>query len=160
MIDIERGDFESARNRSAILVELGEKLPIGSEGPFARAMAAVCEYALEDETDSLNAAFDQLRGVDAKHRLAYALTRAALIDIERERFDRAIARAGEALECAQLLDRATDVMLAHLVLAQAYRAQSNEQTYAEHAAAIAESESSRVAVWVRDKAADLLSAKL
>ena len=60
-----------------------------------------------------------LRAADAKHRLAYTLTRAALLDVERDRPQNAIARASEALGYAEALDRATEIVLAHAALARA-----------------------------------------
>ena len=72
--------------------------------------------------------------VDAKHRLAYALTRAALIDLERDRPDSAVERAAESLDYARALDRVTEETIARVVLASAYRDlgdenQAGEQTF-------------------------------
>jgi hypothetical protein len=77
MIDFQLGRFEDARERSRDLLALGDKLREGSEEPFARAMAALCEHAVGDASDTLDAALADLRIADAKHRLAYILTRAA-----------------------------------------------------------------------------------
>lgn len=154
MIDIERGRYDAASTRSATLLDIGTKLREGSEAPFARALDALCEYALGDETAALEEAFEQLRVVDAKHRLAYALTRAAALDVEHGRYERAIARAQEALRHAQTVGRATDALLAHVVLAQAYRAVGDTKTMASHVDSIAEFEPGRVAEWARRKAAE------
>src|SRR5690606_37476834 len=119
MIEIERGRFDAARAYCVVLIELGEKIRDGSERPFAHALDGLCRYALTDETTPLDAALDDLRAADAKHRMAYTLTRAALLDVERRRPESAIARASEALACAEALDRATEIMLAHVALAVA-----------------------------------------
>jgi len=156
VIEFERGRPESARARCEVLLELGDRLREGSERPFARTMYALCQYAISGVSESLEAALEELRVVDAKHRLAYALTRAALIDLEHRRTELAIARAGEALRHAQVLDRPSEIMLAHVALAHAYRVRDDEPRYREHATAIAELETLRVARWARDRAAALL----
>jgi len=98
---------------------LGEKLREGSEKPYARAMLGLCNYAIDDEAEGLDAALADLRVADAKHRLAYILTQAALIDCERGRIGQAGDRAVEALEYATLLERPTEMLLARALLAHA-----------------------------------------
>jgi DNA-binding SARP family transcriptional activator len=158
MIEIERGRPQSARAHCAVLMELGEKLREGSERPFARALDALCEYAIADNPAPLEAALEDLRSADAKYRLAYILTRAALIDLERQRPQAAVERASEALACAEALDRATEIMLAHFVLARALHAVNDLVGYAKHAAALAQLDNTLVAQWARDRAAALAGA--
>jgi AAA ATPase-like protein/transcriptional activator len=158
MIEIERGRPQSARAHCAVLMELGEKLREGSERPFARSLDALCEYAIADEPAPLEAALEDLRSADAKYRLSYILTRAALVDLERQRPQAAIERASEALACAEALDRATEIMLAHFVLARALHAVNDLAGYAKHAAALAELDSTLVARWARDRATALAGA--
>ncbi|HZW59397.1 MAG TPA: AAA family ATPase, partial [Woeseiaceae bacterium] len=117
MIDLQRGRVVDARTRCAQLVELGERIREGSEAPFARALLGICSYALDDDTAMLEGALGELRVVDAKYRLAYALTRAALLDCERGRLQDAASRAAEALDYARILERPTEMLLAHAVLA-------------------------------------------
>ena len=93
-----------------------------------------------------------LRAADAKHRLAYTLTRAALLDVERQRPKDAIARATEALGYAEALSRATEIVLAHAVLARARQAVADAAGYATHIAALKSLEQAPVARWARDKA--------
>ncbi len=152
MIDIERGRFEAACARCAALTEIGEKLREGSEAPFARAMEGVCRYALNDQTEELDSGIEALRIADAKHRLAYVLTRAAQVDIERDRPDAAIARASEALACAEVLERSTDILLAHLALARACRAMGDETGCHQHMVAIQSLGQAQVALWARKQA--------
>ena len=159
MIEIERGRPQSARARCAVLMELGEKLREGSERPFARALDALCEYAIADKPAPLETALEDLRNADAKYRLAYILTRAALVDLERQRPQAAIERASEALACAEALDRATEVMLAHFALARALHAVNDLVGSARHAAALAELDGTLVARWARDRAAALTGAR-
>jgi DNA-binding SARP family transcriptional activator len=152
MLDLERDRIDSALERCSALVEIGEKLREGSEAPFARALQAVCRYALDRDDAGLEPALEELRAVDAKHRLAYALTRAALLDVERGRPDRAIERAREALACAEALERATDILLAHVALARAHEAAGDRVATARHRDAIAGLDAASVALWARDRA--------
>jgi hypothetical protein len=152
MIDFERGRPEAARAHCKALIELGDKLREGSERPFAHALDALCHYALADDAAPLDAALADLRAADAKHRLAYTLTRAALLDVERRRPDAAIARASEALGYAEALDRATEILLAHAVLARARQAVADTAGYNKHMAALKSLERVPVAQWARDRA--------
>jgi len=152
MIDFERGRPEAAQAHCKALVELGDKLRGGSERPFARALDALCHYAVADDSAPLDAALDELRAADAKHRLAYTLTRAALLDVERRRPDAAIARASEALGYAEALDRATEILLAHAALARARKAVDDIAGHAKHVAALKSLERAPVALWARDRA--------
>jgi len=157
MIDIERGDFDSARHGCKALINIGEKLRSGSEGPFGRALEAFCDYAIDGDAARLDSALDELRGVDAKHRLAYVLTRTAMIDLERGGFDCARVRANEALENASILERATDMLLAHVVLAKAHKALDAADEFEQHTASAAELARGSVAAWARIRAEEELS---
>jgi hypothetical protein len=152
MIDFERGRPDAARGHCATLIDLAEKLRGGSERPFARALDGLCLYALADDRAPLEAALEDLRAADAKHRLAYTLTRAALLDLERRRPADAIARATEALGYAEALDRATEIVLAHAALAGARKAIADGAGYAKHVAALKSLERAPVAQWARDRA--------
>lgn len=151
MIEFERGRYEAASTYCETLMTLGVKLREGSEGPFAWTLTGLCKYALEDSFEDLDKALAELRVVDAKYRLAYTLTRAAQLDLGRGRLDNAIERATEALEYATLLQRATEMMLAHVVLAQAHTALDNHDQAAQHKSAIAELSTSSVAKWAMAK---------
>ena len=110
-------------------------------------MSALCDYALSDSSKRLETALDELRVVDAKHRLAYTLSRAAQLDCERGRLEDAARRATEALKYATLLHRATEMALARAILACTSQANGDAEAVAEHEAAIAELEKAGVAVW-------------
>jgi hypothetical protein len=153
MIDFERGSHEAARVHCKALVELGDKVREGSERPFAHALDALCHYALADDAAPLEAALADLRAADAKHRLAYTLTRAALLDVDRGRPEAAIGRATEALGYAETLDRATEILLAHAALARARKAIADTTGYAKHVAALKSLEQAPVAQWARDRVA-------
>ena len=152
MIDFERGRPEAARTHCKVLIELGDKLREGSEGPFAHALDALCHYAITDDAAPLESALGELRAADAKQRLAYTLTRAALLDVERNRPRDAITRASEALGYAEALDRATEIVLAHAALARARQAVADTAGYARHMAALKSFERAPVAHWARERA--------
>lgn len=155
MIEFERGHPEAARAYCATLIELGEKLREGSERPFARTLDALCHYAITGDATPLDPALEDLRAADAKYRLAYTLNRAALVDLERQRPQAAIQRAAEALRCAETLERVSEVVLAHVILARAHRATNDETACARHMAALVDFEDVPVAEWTRTRAAGL-----
>jgi DNA-binding SARP family transcriptional activator len=152
MIDFERGRPDAARAHCKALIELGDKLREGSERPFAHALEALCRYALEDDAAPLESALRDLRAADAKQRLAYTLTRAALLDVERNRPRDALARATEALGYAEALDRPTEIVLAHAALARAHKAVADAAGYATHIAALKSLEQTPIARWARERA--------
>jgi hypothetical protein len=120
MLELESEHFDEARRLSAELVEVGARLRDGSEAPCARVLAALSRYMIDDAVaPELDAALGELRTVDAKQRLAWALTRAAEVDVRRGRAPLATDRASEALRLAQLLERPSDVALARVALARA-----------------------------------------
>ena len=150
MIEFQRGNYAMAKRYSEVLIEIGDKLRVGSEGPFAHALAALCAYAIGDSDAELVAALDDLRAADAKHRLAYTLTRAAQLDCERGRIKQAKERATEALEYSTLLQRATEMMLARSVLACTSKELGHLEDAAAHEAAITDLDCSGVASWASE----------
>lgn len=158
MLDLQRGRVREARERCTELLSLGEKLRGGSEEPFARALLGLCIYALEDDAEPLTAALGELRIADAKHRLAYVLTRTALIDCERGRTSMAVERATEALGYANLLERATETLLASAVLAHGHRVSGDAARAAEHRQSVGRL-ASAAAAWAGEIADDLLRAE-
>ncbi len=126
MLELDAGQHESARAHAAELSPIADKLRGGSEAPFAAALAALSQYTLGDEdTGGLDEALEGLRVVDAKHRLAFVLTRAAEIDVGRARPQQAQRRAEEALRLAQALESPSDIALARALLAHCATAPEN-----------------------------------
>lgn len=156
MIEIERGNYHSAQAMSESLQMIGDKIREGSEGPFAKALTALCMYAQKDDADSFGEAMNDLRVADAKHRIAYLLNRAALIDVERGYLETAACKATEALEYAELLERSSEVLVARVVLAQVHKARNETQLLDEQLQAIAHLGSRSVARWAKDRAEQLL----
>ena len=119
VLELERNDAQAAAVLCRDLVALAGKLREGSEVPFARCLAALAAEATgEDAADEIDAAIESLRVADAKHRLAYALLRAACGDIERGNFVKARVRGEEALRLARILERPSETAMAHVVLLQ------------------------------------------
>jgi hypothetical protein len=149
MIALQRGRVQTACTRARALVELAEKMRAGSEKPFADALVGLCVYMQEDDDSALDAALEALRFADAKFRLAYVLTRAAIVDCERGRKARAVERASEALENARVIERPTEMLLAHAVLACGYDDNATTEETAAHAAAV-EQLQKNAAAWTAD----------
>jgi len=117
VLELERNDSHTASALCRDLVALAAKLREGSEAPFARCLAALAEEASgHDAAEEIDAAIESLRIADAKHRLSYALLRAANGDIERGSFEKARARGEEALRLAGILERPSETAMAHVVL--------------------------------------------
>jgi hypothetical protein len=149
MLDLQRGALKEARVHCLELLTLGDKLRGGSEEPFARAMAGLCAYAIDDKDEGLEAALADLRVADAKHRLAYILTRTAMIDCERGRLEVANKRATEALGYATLLDRATEMLLANAVLSRECAATGDRKGAAAYAREVERINAAGAAAWTR-----------
>lgn len=129
MLELQRGRFAEAERLSDELVRIGERLREGSEAPMARALLALCRYALaSDSAPGLDAALAELRAADAKQRLAYVLRVAAELDVRSEKGAVARARAEEALHLACVLERPSDSVLARVALARAAALQGDEVT--------------------------------
>ena len=150
MLDLQRGQPVQARERCNELLMLGGKLREGSEEPFARAMLGLCNYAIDDEHEGMDAALADLRIADAKHRLAYILTRAAVLDCERGRVESAVDRATEALEYATLLERATEMLIANAVLSHARDKCGDRAAAKSHASEVVRLAGAGAAVWTSE----------
>jgi len=117
VLELERNRPETAAALCSDLVALAGKLRGGSEAPFARCLAALAaDAAGPSAAEEIEAAIEALRMADAKHRLAYALLRAAAGDIERGNFEKARTRGEEALRLAMTVNRPSETAMAHVVL--------------------------------------------
>jgi len=121
MVELQRDSYARARELSNDLVSIGEKLREGSELSFARVLRATTSYSMGEEQvqPELEQALEDLRIADAKHRLAYALTRIANVDLRRGHADLARRRASEALAVAEQLERCSEIVFAQVALARA-----------------------------------------
>ena len=135
-LEIQRRHYDVAELQCRGLIELAEKLREGSELPFARALHSICRCArgAPQSEPELEACIEVVRLADAKHRLAFTLRSAVELDIERAEWTRAQARAEEALEIAELLDRPSEIVLGHTALARIAAAQKDDAGYQQHVA--------------------------
>ncbi len=156
LIDLERDDYQQAQERCVQLQELGKRLRDGSEAPYADAAAALCTYALEDDSAPFGVALVTLRHADARHRLATLLLQAARLDLARARTETARQRAGEALEHARVLERRSEQLLAHALLAECARRLGDEDDRREHARTAEALLQEPIAAWVRRRCHTLL----
>ncbi|MEW6273055.1 MAG: AAA family ATPase [Thermodesulfobacteriota bacterium] len=121
MAELQRERWDVARGLAAQLADIAGRLREGSEAPFARALLALSRHGA-GETDAeaaLEQALEELRLVDAKHRLVFALTRLAELDLARGATAHARRRAAEALGIARILERPSEIVLALAVLQRA-----------------------------------------
>jgi DNA-binding SARP family transcriptional activator len=137
MLEIERERWREAGALVDELSAIAAKLRGGSEGPFARALAALCARAAgHGGEDRLDQSIEELRIADAKHRLAFVLTRAAELDLRRSDPAAARARATAALNAAEVLDAPSEIAHAHAVLARAATALSEKAEAGRHLEAL------------------------
>ncbi len=132
VVEIERERYDAALALCGELVEIGAKVRDGSDSPFSATLEALARYGAGDDAanGALETAIEELRVADAKHRMIYALTRAARIDAARDQLARARARAQAALELARPLDRPSDVGLALALLAGVAQRQGDKAVLA------------------------------
>ena len=157
MVEIERDNFAEAERHGRQLSAIGNNLKDGSEHPYAQAMAALCQYGLTNDDSALAQPIKELRLCDAKHRLSYILIRAAILDLANGNTESASIRGHEALSHTQLLNRSSDQMLAHMVLALANEKNKQRVEANLHLDAIHELDKLPVAVWARQRAVKALA---
>ncbi len=123
-LDLDGGDLAAASARGRELLAIAERLREGSEAPFARALLALAAYDPGDASAvaSFDGAADALGQVDAKFRLAWALTRTAERDLAGGEPARARGRAAAALDLALAVRRPSEATLARTLLVRAAEA--------------------------------------
>ena len=152
MLELDREAYGDAAALGADLVRLGSRFREGSEAPFAQALEVLARHAQGDEKASgdFESALSALRAADAKHRLAFVLTRAAHVDLARGDADKAVARGKEALTVAKALRRHSEVALAHVLLLARIAASAGDQAaLRRHLEAIGEEEGEALSARVR-----------
>lgn len=159
-VQIEQQDYRAALRYGEALLDIGEKLSEGSEGPFARALNALCLYALEDDDRDLEASFEQLRQADAKQRLAYLLNRAAQLSATRQHWSQVIRYGEEALALAKTMHRRSEVVLALRQLAEAHEQLGQSSLVEQCLDQLHLNLKKAVAHWARAPAQQLLEQKV
>jgi tetratricopeptide (TPR) repeat protein len=130
MAEIEAGKSMTAlsycHELSAVAAQMqGE----GSEAVTALAFTALARYQMAepDAAADLEAAITALQQVDAKRKLAYVLTRAAIVDLQQARLEQAISRAKLALTNAQIVKHPSEIALSWAILLKGLVASENRQ---------------------------------
>jgi hypothetical protein len=138
-LELVRHDYARALALGEELVRLGERLREGSEAPYARALLWLVRYAREPEQarDGLEEALRAQSVSDDKRRRALLLVRTGQLEHARSDWTRCRARAREALELAESMERASDAALALALLVDVER-ESGDQTLSERSAALRE----------------------
>jgi hypothetical protein len=116
----------------------------------------LCHYHQSGDARALDQALADLRIADAKHRLAYVQSRAAMIDLGRNGRDDALVRATEALACAELLQRPTEMLIARTVLYRANASSGDQAAMHEHAEAMRKLCQAGAATWACAQAGAVL----
>jgi tetratricopeptide (TPR) repeat protein len=159
ILELQRECYRVAESYADELIVIANKLREGSEAPFAHLLAALAHYAGGDDAilPKLEEALESLRLADAKHRLAYALTRTAEIDLRDGRPSSAHTRAEEALRLAQVLQRPSELILARATLVRAAAAMQDEQRFSQYRQALALESLQGVSAHVRRIVHDVLA---
>ncbi|MEW5710624.1 MAG: AAA family ATPase [Pseudomonadota bacterium] len=119
LIQLERCRYPAARDLCRELRVVAGRLG-ETETPLADAIATLADFAEARHQGSgqLEAALAQLRAVDDKSHLAYALNWAAALCLARHWPEAAKAYGQEALEAARAMRRQNDIAIAKAVLAR------------------------------------------
>jgi hypothetical protein len=158
IIEVEREDYAAARERCHNLVDMGSRLRDGSEYPFALAMEGLCDYGHGGDDSGLDQRLAAVREVDAKHRLAFLLNRAARLDIRHGRLDSALGRSLEALDLAQLMERPSEKLFAQINIAT-INIDNRELDDISNLDSIKKLSAGAVAQWARARAQSLLAGR-
>lgn len=149
------GDWAGAERDSGELLQLGARLPEGSEPAFSRGLTALLRYAKSPQArQELEECCEELRLRDATHRLAALLLYAAELELERGEPALAAPRAHLAAALAENLRRESDVVVARALAARAAAA-LNPNDLPSTLAALRAMSSSHLSARARRALADL-----
>jgi DNA-binding SARP family transcriptional activator len=165
-LELARGGERRALEHACEMVALGEKLRRGSELPFARALEALIRQQLGEGTTptlaeslpkQLEESLATLEEVDAMHRHAFVLNRAAALELHRRNWEQASVCARRALVLAEGLEHSSETLLAHLTLVHCAEQTSNGAQRREHLRLLATADCTRAERSVRDAVSAELS---
>jgi hypothetical protein len=140
MLELDRRAFHAAAELADDLVALSERVRTGPEQACARALRSLATRACEQDNDcaELRGAIDELRQADSKYRLAFALTRFAELELQRDNFEGAHMLATKGLQVATDIRRASEIARAHLLLAKCASHDGDTELFAHHLQALRE----------------------
>lgn len=134
------GAWDEAGSLAAALAAQAEHRE-GSEAPYGQALHALTQHALDRaDTRGLERALVALAEVDAKQRTAIVLTHWAELLAGRGQHAEARARAEQALQLAQAVDRRSEVALSLAVIARVSQASGDAAAHAHAQAGLSELE--------------------
>jgi DNA-binding SARP family transcriptional activator/tetratricopeptide (TPR) repeat protein len=120
IVELEAKDFDRVLALRPELDRMAEKLgEDGSEGPLARALAALAHFERgdEDAAGEVDEAVRALERVDSRYHLAYVLNTAAVVDLRAGRLVDARRRAAAAKVAADAVERTGETRRAEMLLA-------------------------------------------
>jgi DNA-binding SARP family transcriptional activator/DNA polymerase III delta prime subunit len=119
MIELERAHPSQALQWCQVLNPIAQQMGNGSEAPFAAALEAIAQRALQhpQAMQQVDQALERLRQVDSQWMLAYVQIWAAEMDLQAGQFNTAHRRAEAALTAATIAGRQSEGALAHTLLA-------------------------------------------
>ncbi len=139
MMNVDAGRYADAIETASDLGDIAEKLREGSECDFARAILAIARCGAGDDGQDplIDAALAGLRNADAKHRLVWALNRAARGSMRRARWERARRFALDASRIAAELGHGSERIAALAALAAIAQATGDSSSAARFATEVA-----------------------
>lgn len=122
VVDWERRRYADVIAQAGRIAEVVRRMG-ETQAPFAQALAALARLrqGAAEAAPQLAASLQDLRDIDDKAHLAYALNEAAALALDHGRDDEAADRAAEALRAAQAVRRPTEQAVASAWLAAARR---------------------------------------
>jgi tetratricopeptide (TPR) repeat protein len=158
MLEIDRGDHETAAPLAEDLAVLGERVRAGAEAPAGRGLRALVQLLAGSDAaaDELRASLEELRTADAKYELAYLLTRWAAHDLDVKRCERARPNAEAALEVARAIRRPSETALARVALALCAERSNDAEAREQHLSAVRELPQGELSQAARARIAALL----
>jgi DNA-binding SARP family transcriptional activator/tetratricopeptide (TPR) repeat protein len=118
VFDLERGRTAATTARCAELMLVARKLG-EAHLPFVATLEALARLSAGERgaDKRLSCALDELRAVDDKSYLAYALNEAAVLHLRNGRVSEAVDCAAEALGVAETMQRNNEIVIARATLA-------------------------------------------
>jgi DNA-binding SARP family transcriptional activator/tetratricopeptide (TPR) repeat protein len=118
VFDLERGHAAATTDRCAELMQVATKLG-EAHVPFVATLEVLARMSAGERgaETRLGCALDELRAVDDKSYLAYALNEAAVLHLRNGRICEAVDSASEALKVAETMQRYNEIVMARATLA-------------------------------------------
>ncbi|MDQ3779052.1 MAG: AAA family ATPase [Chloroflexota bacterium] len=119
VLSLERGHFRETRTHALELIAIAEKTGV-DDTPFAMALKALAGLPVTSDQAhvDLDVALRQLRAIDDKSYLAYALNAAAGLLLRAGELESAADHAREALAVAAVMRRTNEITIARALLAR------------------------------------------